>query len=904
MIKRIVLGLLLALGISRGASAALVSCETKVGQCNYAPNGPCDWNTAANWVLTSDHTTACGAAPNNGANTYSVTIRAGDSVVLSTDGIVIGDSANAAVPLTLNGTLIFDNSASNRDGSGFRTLTIKANNAGNSGVAIQRGAASILRMRHGDQIKFDTTGGVAGILDSSGTAIWDAKGEVVQTTIDATTAQGADAVCPAATYVELTLHNYIPQARVGRRIRFENGQLRDWEEEIRKVTGNKVGFCAGLADGSSTGERLDGHVATPGKFPDSTPTANTRGWSTTDTLVPCTGAMAPHMYCTGAGAGTAIVAVPAKGDTVSIIDDVWFTQSAGTKGIYFTQSNITSATAFPSFYATNWNGVASILITAPNLGGTYYPGRDFSYNNIHDFVDPSAWGNAGVIITGFSDFNIFGNSIHDQVPGTAEAVGIEVVPGTNNVMRNINIVGNHLYRTKNDAIVVSNNGVTTPSLVNVDVFGNRTDELCTTTAAEDCNDVEVDCSQNVRVHNNLMTDTITQNQGQGFGIRFGGPGTASSACHVGNVAYDNIISNAYVGIQCDAQNSPNNGNQCGNVTATRNYISNTLLSGITGVGNNYSNYVRMYGVKGVAAAAFFLTPRAYGNFAEYRDVAGVGSVGYAFNIGFDSGVMNNNPSIILRDNIAAVNGATSSQGIIQIYGDERGTISIDHQTLDGGGAFANIFGIDFNAWAPGVVSTTNVTDLLAGQLDAGFVGRCDSGTANTHEVYGSWFGGESSVSAEDTGSSGFSNQAGCFSVGTRLRYDTSGRDSSTPPWVDRANLDFNIPSTSPLASAGVGGSAIGARGFLFNRSALDGLWGSVIPWDLCAGGTSTTLCMWPKDVANGSCTAVLNGQSVTEPCNTDTDGDGVLDIHDNCPTVPNPSQLDSNVNGVGDACDN
>jgi len=35
----------------------------------------------------------------------------------------------------------------------------------------------------------------------------------------------------------------------------------------------------------------------------------------------------------------------------------------------------------------------------------------------------------------------------------------------------------------------------------------------------------------------------------------------------------------------------------------------------------------------------------------------------------------------------------------------------------------------------------------------------------------------------------------------------------------------------------------------------------------------------------------------------DTDGDGVGDTYDNCPTVYNPDQADSNSNGIGDACD-
>jgi hypothetical protein len=36
---------------------------------------------------------------------------------------------------------------------------------------------------------------------------------------------------------------------------------------------------------------------------------------------------------------------------------------------------------------------------------------------------------------------------------------------------------------------------------------------------------------------------------------------------------------------------------------------------------------------------------------------------------------------------------------------------------------------------------------------------------------------------------------------------------------------------------------------------------------------------------------------------TDADGDGVPDFLDNCPAIPNPSQSDSNFNGIGDDCD-
>jgi hypothetical protein len=39
------------------------------------------------------------------------------------------------------------------------------------------------------------------------------------------------------------------------------------------------------------------------------------------------------------------------------------------------------------------------------------------------------------------------------------------------------------------------------------------------------------------------------------------------------------------------------------------------------------------------------------------------------------------------------------------------------------------------------------------------------------------------------------------------------------------------------------------------------------------------------------------------PLGADTDGDGVLDLNDNCPLVPNADQADADLDGRGDVCD-
>jgi len=55
--------------------------------------------------------------------------------------------------------------------------------------------------------------------------------------------------------------------------------------------------------------------------------------------------------------------------------------------------------------------------------------------------------------------------------------------------------------------------------------------------------------------------------------------------------------------------------------------------------------------------------------------------------------------------------------------------------------------------------------------------------------------------------------------------------------------------------------------------------------------------------ADGPTDCVPNGQFISVERFADLDGDGVGDLRDNCPTVANPDQADADSDGAGDACD-
>lgn len=132
-------------------------------------------------------------------------------------------------------------------------------------------------------------------------------------------------------------------------------------------------------------------------------------------------------------------------------------------------------------------------------------------------------------------------------------------------------------------------------------------------------------------------------------------------------------------------------------------------------------------------------------------------------------------------------------------------------------------------------------------------------------------------------------------IGTELGvwYTTNFSDSS-PNWSPAFNgmtnvkvLDLDLRDDNTVFAATYGRGIFSGQ-FTFDPNGDDDNDGVVNSIDNC------------PSVANAD-QLDSDNNGIGDACQ-DTDQDGILDINDNCPTVANPDQLDSDNNGVGDVC--
>jgi hypothetical protein len=933
-VRRAILAGLLALLLPTGARAAHFAC-TSAAVCASAP---CEWTDPGSWIGCN------GGYPHNGANTFSVNIPVGNTMVLSNDGVTVGSGASTLTPIGLSGRLILSSAASGRDANGFRNLTIVCSRAG--GAIIGQTTAE-LDLAAGNRILYDTTASATSGCENSMTAgsrlvLSGDTADVLITAIStgvgsSTSIDGehgipvGDVLCDGAgadklLYV-LTLDGGPALARRGRRIRFlpgddaQHGQLSNRQFEIVAQPGdtvnggvttllpNQIAFCTRLADSATDltcnagdthtcGQRLTPHSIV-GVFPAGNMTtplaapAHSRHWTPDPSGNDiCTAPSRPEPFCTGPDQGTAYRIFPAVGDRVRLIDDGWLVQSKGTNG-YWWQAG---GSGQPVLRAMNVSGAGDahrmnvgIQFATPSVTDLPPEVADVNY---HDYA-----GTSGIAIIGYHDYTLEGIACHDAgVSGDAAGCLVPLAWEPTSAPDHVVLRDSHLYRTRGNALNFQTAGCTTPA-IGARITHNLVEDGCTTGDGGECRGLEVNCCRDCLVDLNVVYDITTvgstPSKKAGDCLRTGAAVGAPPDISEGFVWKDNWAVNCGDnGLNADALN----GSAGFHVSAVHNYVSNTRAALSTGP-DLYGNVMRNAGMgqsptKGTYAMR--LTRVLKGNIIVGNDVAvsagagcSVGCSGPGLHEAFDTTFFSAPDGIVTTDNVIAFldkSGGTGNRNCAEVIGGYNGSEILRHLTCDGN-AVPSMQGIRWFDWTPTLATSGLVTDSLFTHLAGGAFMWC-SPDPDLNDAVGTFMRNDSQAPGEAAGDFlGGTGSSGCSSEGTLLA------SNGTIPFRDRLAYDWNLlPGALALTGASDGG-ALGIRAFHFDRERMQAAWGGGLDFTHSAGDpTGATVTPFPADIANGA-------------DNDDADTDGIIDLHDDCPFIFNPEQTDRDGDGLGDACD-
>jgi hypothetical protein len=840
------LGLLGCLLVTPWGAARTATCQSQA----VCAASPCYFDDPATW--------SCGRLPNSDDLCVVAT---GHTVIVRTDGLVCGR-------VRVDGSWLFDEGTSGRDSAGYRNFEIKVPA---TGQAFTGGATGRLVARQGTRLRFDTRL-VRGNFNWADGFVLDLQGDVTETTaaqVDGPLVDAALCGLDAPLKYVVTPATGIANALVGRRVVFESGSLRTRQFEIVEVKGSSFSFCTRLPDaqgracqqGTSCGQRLEGH-APIGQFPGPTPAAATRHAtpSVAGNAI-CRGVGDPEPYCTGAGSGTSFSIAPLPGDRIAIVRDVWLEQSQGTAGFLLASTGLSR---MPLLRALNIASSAGVSARASASGGVP---ADWEFINYHDYVG------AGLDVAGFKNFRMGWNACHDAAPGAQESGGcLQYLPYQTAAGDGVRLEDNDIYRTRG-------NGINFNSVENVvfatgaSISRNLTHDGCTTTSGE-CGGIEVNACTGCSVAHNVVYDINRVDGTAGTCLRVGGSGGPSVSDRT--IVRDNWAVNCgEAGID-----AAYGGNSAQGVSMVQNYVSNVRGAGGLG-GRWFSNVVRNVGLGGGGQTAVLFNPIvAKGNVLIGSDDAvgaGPGCMNGCAAIGIQvqPGIGNsNNRGVLLEDDL--MRGFDSLYTKVCAYpaAGLSADFRVNHLTCDGVGS--PVWGVRLDDWTPTAAQTASVDNVVALRTSGMPVLSCAPGTL-VHETLGSFLWRQPPPQSEAGGP-----PAGpCDTPGAGWPLpDLQLRD------VDHYDYNYTPGAAGMILSANPPGGPIGIRAFRFSRQRLSGLWG-VLDFTHAAGEEGAV--PFPADVRNID--------------NADADGDGVLDLHDDCPLTYDPVQWDRDGDGIGDACD-
>lgn len=889
------------------ALARANSCQN-VGTCTAA--APCAWSANATW-------SGCGGT----------TPQAADTVVLypSNSAVTYDMDDQTIAAISGSGFLIYDTNTSDRGADGLRTLTVAGDAVfyGTAGSAL-----SGLIMRKNDRLLFDTTAAKRTLTFQSG-ALLDFQGDVYQTTLSSVAVANATATCSSVgKEFTLTLASGGSHATVGGRVIFQSGAAMDRQLEIRAVSGNSVTVCSDYADGATGRQRLTAHSSLARTFP-----AAKHSVPSMENNSACSAGGTPYPWCTGVGTGSAVAAYPAVGDQVAVVTDWIIGQTGGTQGWRIVNFDVV-ATNWPMMRAGNISGLSNvgsaygIKVEAANQSITH---SGQSFMNYHD--NGTAIGMVGYI--GALGTTWEWNAFHDDLNTSSDgSPAMSIVTSSGGlVVSGTHVDHNILYRTAGPLVQAGTASYAYQSTVGTAKWNLIYDGTLASVGGS---------SFGIKVGNfsffEVAYNAMYYAEAGDFPDADGGKtGTKTTTMHAidfasvlpqtsaGSVAHHNWIVN-FMGTPLGISSSDSGISQ---LAATANYISHTSGDAVSEYAM-YGNLIRDTGLLGngegfcsnptVKAAKSNYCLGVEPSIANSADctVRGCNRIG----LKPATATFNGSGKITMSDNIIAapysnfkvLTTGNNSIGacFVEASGGASPTMDVDylHNTCDG------------RSYAYNIVADENVNCIGAGNP----ISCCSGAGAGTcgplnpdFTLYGEWLIGNCNggactrtVNVQDFVVLGTNNVnavncnpnvAGQTRTLGKIYRKVSGNTANQTATVagnDCASQtggvtaayeigylastsgDYNLRPSSPALTAAADGTAIGVRAFRFDRDRISGQFGGALTFD----GEQ------PANVCN---TTAANCQ--------DQDGDGVIDMNDNCIYTFNPSQYDGDGDGKGDACD-